>query len=99
MNVLKKLEFVQPNKPYLGFNKLSIGYHQICCFRSVKNKFGKKGEGSAKSILLELDDQVVFLPQYFWQKINEKDMCDLNTLIETGENIYLHFGGKQEQGG
>lgn len=99
MNVLKRLESVQPNKPYHGFNKLPIGYHEICCFRAVKNKFGKKGEGSSKTILVELDDQVVFLPQYFWQKINEKDISDLNELIVTGEHIYLFFGGKQEQGG
>lgn len=98
MNVLKKLEQVKPNKPYHGFAKLSIGYHQIQCFRSVKNKFGKKNDGSGKSILVELEDQIIFLPQYFWGKINgEDDIRELNSCIDSGENIYLYFGGKQEQ--
>lgn len=97
MNVLKKLEDLNPNKPYHGFTKLSIGYHQISSFRSVKNKFGKKGV-SGKSILVELNDQIIFLPQYFWQKLNENDLQELNSCIEKGENLYLFFGGKQEEG-
>lgn len=99
MEALKKLQEVKANKPYLGFPKLSVGYHQVLCFQSVKNKFGKKTGVSNKSILLELKEQVVFLPQYFWQKINEKDLEDLNSLIENGEFIYLFFGGKQQEGG
>lgn len=97
MNALKKLQHLNPNKPYHGFAKLAIGYHEIRCFRSVKNKFGKKGT-SGKSILVELADQILFLPQYFWQKLNENDLQELNTSIEEGEYIYLYFGGKQEEG-
>lgn len=99
MEVLKKLEGLNQNKPYYGFTKISIGYHEIQSFRSVKNKFGKKSEGSEKSILIELEDQVLFLPQYFWQKINETDIQALNKCIEDGEQIYLYFGGKQKEGG
>lgn len=97
MNVLKKLEDLKPNKLYHGFAKLSIGYHEIRCFRSVRNKFGKKG-GSGKSIIVELEDQILFLPQYFWQKLNENDLQELNSSIENGEYVYLYFGGKQEEG-
>lgn len=80
------------SKPYHGFAKLEIGYHQIVCFRNVKNKFGKKGDGSEKSILVELNDEVLFLPQYFLQKINEEDVISLNSTIESNENVHLYFG-------
>lgn len=101
MNALKKLQFAKPEKPYRGFSKLEEGYHRIDCFRIVKNRFAKRGEATttSKSILVELHDQVVFLPQYFWQKLNEKDITELNEHINSGENIYLFFGGKQEEGG
>lgn len=94
MNALKKLEDIQPSKPYNGFTKLGVGYYRIHSFRVTKNKFGKKGEGSNKSILIELDDQVLFLPQYFWYKINEDDIVELNQAILDNAIIYLYFGGK-----
>lgn len=97
MNALKKLSQVKPNKPYHGFSKLDIGFYRIECFRVVKNKFGKKSEGSAKSILAELKNEVVFLPQYFWDKIDEEDINELNLSITAGEEIYLHFGGRNEE--
>lgn len=96
MSVLKKLEEVQPHKPYNGFAKLSIGFHQIENFRIVKNKFGKKVDDSNKSILVELKDEVLFLPQYFRQNFSDDDIRELNSEIEKEENIYLYFGGKQE---
>lgn len=99
MNALKKLESVQSNKPYHGFTKLEIGYHEIQSFRFVKNKFAKKGETSSKTILVELEDQVIFLPQYFTQSLNEKDLNELNSLINAGDFVYFYFGGKQEKGG
>lgn len=99
MNVLKKLSSVQQaNKPYIGFGKLRKGYHQILSFRSVKNKFAKKGETSTKSVLIEIEDQVLFLPQNFGNSLNEKDIGDLNVLIQSGELLHLFFGGKQEEG-
>lgn len=95
MDALKKLQDVTPSKPYLGFAKLSIGYHQIQCFRSVKNKFGKKADGNKRSILIELDDQVLFLPQHFSQKITENDIVELNDGIDSAP-LYLYFGGTEE---
>lgn len=74
MNALEKLKEVQLNKPYHGFARLSVGYHKILSFRIVKNKFGKKGDGSGKSIWLELSDEVLLLPQYFLQKVSEEDV-------------------------
>lgn len=96
MNALKKLKEVQPNKPYNGFAKLKIGYHEIVNFRAVKNKYGKKNEGSNQSILIELQDEVLFLPQYFWQKINNDDITELNSAIGAGEKVYLFFGGRND---
>lgn len=95
MNVLRKLEDLQPDKPYNGFAQLSVGFHNVECFRVVKNKFGKKSEGTHKSILVELNSEVVFLPQYFWKKIKENDIPVMNEDIEKGERVYLYFGGRQ----
>lgn len=97
MNVLKKLGDVTPNKPYFGFVKLSVGYQKIVCFRFVKNKFGKKNDGSSKSILVELNNEVLFLPQYFNHKINESDLNELNSCIEKKINVYIYFGGRNEE--
>lgn len=97
MNVLKKLEELKQNKDYRGFAKLSIGFHKIEQFRIVKNKFGKKTEGTEKSILIELEDEVLFLPQYFREKLDEEDIRKLNATIESKENVYLYFGGKLEE--
>lgn len=96
MNVLKKLENTQPNKPYHGFAKLNKGCHQIVNFKVVKNKFGKKADGSNMSIMVELKDEVMFLPQYFRQKLTDEDLKELNESIEAKEKIYLYFGGQNE---
>lgn len=97
MNVFQKLESSQPTKPYFGFGKLKIGYHLAQQFRLVKNKFGKKTDGSDKSILVELKDQVIFLPQYFKQKLDDGDLRELNTFIENKEKVYIYFGGRVDE--
>lgn len=94
MEVLKKL---QSSKPYHGFCNLSIGYHSIKEFRFVKNKYAKKHDGSTKSILVELANEVLFLPQHFNQKINQSELEELNSCIKKGEAIFLYFGGKEDQ--
>lgn len=93
MNVLKKLENMQGSKPYLGFAKLAIGNHKIMCLRIVKNKFAKKGEGNGKSIIVELSDQILFLPQHFAQNLGSSDIEELNA---SKEAVFLHFGGQQD---
>lgn len=95
MDILKKIE---ESKPYFGFTKLNKGFHQIVLFRTVKNKFDKKKE-ETKSILVELENQVVFLPQYYRHKISDSDIIELNSSIEAGEDMYLHFEGKNEATG
>lgn len=92
MSAFKKLQEANETKPYYGFSKLALGHHKIICFRLVKNKFAKKDE-CKKSVLIELKDQIIFLPKHFSEKINEDDIIDLNS---DGEIKYLYFGGKQE---
>lgn len=100
MNALKKLKEINHDKPYLGFTKLEIGFHKIIAFRSVKNKFCNKEDGSdEKSVLVELTDQVIFLPQYVARKISEKDVLELNECLEMKDEIYLKFNGKHYHSG
>lgn len=82
MNVLKKLQHFDEDKPYHGFSKLSIGNHEIVSFRLTTNKYGR-------SVVCELTDQIIFLPQYLGQQLNEKDIHDLNACER---KMYLHFG-------
>lgn len=95
MNALKKLSEISC-KPYLGFKKLKEGFHEIQQFRTVKTKFVKKGE---KSILVELKEQVLFLPQYFRSTLTDEDLQELNARIENKEKVYLFFGGKNAETG
>lgn len=97
MGVFKKLQSVgASNKPYIGFTKLKIGYHSIHRFRLVKNKFASKDDKDAKSILAELENQVVFLPNYFFEILDADDIKEL-TSGESDEQMYLYFGGRREQ--
>lgn len=91
MEALKKL--AKKEKPYNGFTNLAVGYHEIVNFRTTKNNFAKKGE-PPKTIVAELEEEILFLPSYFWNKVDEKDLDELNNLIQTGKKVYLHFGGK-----
>lgn len=102
-SALNKLREVGPAKPYNGFPKLALGYHEIVCFRLVDNKYkktkGKNGKETDnkknKCLLVELQDEVLFLPQYFSNKLNEEDITELNS--PGGETMYLYFGGRREQ--
>lgn len=94
MNALKKLAEIG-GKPYIGFAKLNLGYHSILEFRAVNTRFTPKDE---TSILIELNDQILFLPQYFRKKLEDKDLAELNSSIKNdNEKVYLEFGGKNEE--
>lgn len=97
MSAIAKLRMIGGvSKPYRGFAKLPIGYHKIECFRLVKNKFAKNnttGDDEEKSILVELEDQVIILPQYFMSVLDKDDMNNLNCADEIN---YLYFGGQRE---
>lgn len=93
MDVIKKLQEVKP-KPYYGFTQLSIGFHKILSFRAVKNKFAKKGEKTSKSIVAELQKEILFLPQYIGDHLSEDDLNELNNCTES---VFLYFGGRNEK--
>lgn len=96
MNILKKLQEVSAAKPYRGFSKLAIGYHEIVGIRTVKSKFSKSDSDEAgKSILVELKNEILFLPQYFSSCLDEKDMDELSS--SKVEDMYLYFGGRRNQ--
>lgn len=88
MSALEKLQKVGVTKPYFGFGKLEIGYHEIERFRLVDNKF-KDGE---KTLLIELKEEVVFLPRYFLDNLEEEDVRKLNT---DDQPKFLYFGGRR----
>lgn len=63
-----KSDFENP-KPYKGFKNLSRGVYKIFKFKMVKNKFIKDGGDSSKfSVMVELENQVLFLPQHLAKK-------------------------------
>lgn len=92
MSAFQKLQEAGESKPYYGFAKLTLGHHEIICFRLIKNKYAQKDE-CKKCLLVELKDQIIFLPKHFSENINEDDITELNS---DGETKYLYFGGKRE---
>lgn len=88
----------QAGKPYKGFPNLSIGNHKIVKFKLVRNVYHEQSEGSSKRvILIELEDQILFLPQYFAVKFNN-DAKKVDELNNDGIVKYLYFGGKRPSG-
>lgn len=87
MNVLKKLNQLESSKPYHGLSKLSLGYHPIVRFRVSNGKFGR-------SVIAELMREVIFLPQYLTEKLEDKDVEDLNDCVE---GMFLYFGGRYKK--
>lgn len=93
MSVLERLEQV---KPYNGFTKLALGYHLIERFRAVNNSFASKEGDPQQTVMVELKDEVVFLPRYWSIRACEVGVDKLNELIEADEKLFLYFGGKYE---
>lgn len=99
MNALKLLQSCY--KPYKGFSFLPEGNHEIVKFKMVNNKmYDPESETPQlkRVVLVELKEEVLFLPEYFainFQKENEKLLDSLN---EDGVKKYLYFGGKRESG-
>lgn len=84
-------------KPYLGFSNLPKGFHEIQHFRLVKNNYYNPDceKLSLKRVLLvELKDQVLFLPEYFAIKFNDDDNL-VNALNNDGIKKFLFFNGKK----
>lgn len=87
MNVLKKLNsFGGFEKPYHGLPKLKLGYHEILSFRESTGRYGR-------GIIAELEDEIIFLPQYMVEKIDSEDVRELN---DSPEKMYLYFNGRHQ---
>lgn len=93
MSVFDKLREITANKPYQGFTQLSIGYHRAVHFRKAKNKF-ENSDGQL-AVIVELRDQILYLPRYFSEKLTDANITELNDNIDDNKNVYLYFGGKQ----
>lgn len=86
-SALELLKSAKSNaKPYYGFDKLANGSHEIINFRLTKTKYGE-------TILVELNDEVLFLPQYFKAALDSEKIEELNN---DGIKKFLHFGGKNK---
>lgn len=86
------------SKPYFGFSRLAIGYHEIIKFRFVMNKMYRadaEKPGLKRTILVELADQVLFLPEYFARKFEDDD-DKITELNSDGIKKYMFFGGKRQ---
>lgn len=94
-----KPEF-ESSKPYRGFKELAHGRHKIIRFKLVRNKFAAdaESEGSSStsspiSVMVELEDEVLFLPQHLGRKFNNNPET-VRQINESGITFYLYFAGK-----
>lgn len=87
------------NKPYLGFSKLDHGNYKIVRFSFFKNKNYVPAEPKSvpRILMVELEDQVLFLPEYFSAGLNDDD-AKIVELNSDGIVKYLYFGGKRTSG-
>lgn len=85
-------------KPYHGYSQLPMGNHEIFAFRLVRNKLYRENDiGSLKRVLLvELKDQILYLPNHFAAKFKDDD-SRVNELNTDGIKKFLFFGGKRER--
>lgn len=86
MNALKKLKHAETSKAYNGLPKLALGYHAIDSFRVSTGKFGR-------SVIAELKTEIIFLPKFLSEKLNDADVDELNSFKE---QLYLYFGGRNK---
>lgn len=98
MDLLNDAAGSAESKPYYGFSKLPIGYHEVVCFRIVNNKMYKpdsEKSGLPKCLLVELKDQVLFLPANISKKfIGAPELVE--QLNNDKEKKLLFFGGARE---
>ena len=89
MNVLNMLNEVELNKIFKPYKPwpISHGFHKIFGFRVRDGMYGR-------SVIAELENEIVYLPQYLSRKLSDEDVDSLNTCEEP---IYLYFGGKNKE--
>lgn len=83
------------SKPYFGFSKLKVGYYECVAFRIVNNKQYKpdaENPGLKQTLLVELKDQVLFMPKHISAKFIDNQQ-NFEALTSSTEKIFLFFGG------
>lgn len=89
--------FEEP-KPYYGFTNLEIGNYEIFDFKFVKNRFAVNDPNvPPRIVLVELADQVLFLPTYITIKFDDDDTL-LEAINNDGIRRFLCFKGKGPSG-
>lgn len=95
------MAFVNPfqaEKPYLGFKRLQIGDYEIFEFRFVKNRYAlTQPDAPPRTVLVELADQVLFLPDYLSHRLKDNDAI-IDRLNSDDVKRFLCFGGKNSKG-
>lgn len=82
MSAFDLLSGASVRKPYLGFSNLRIGHYEVVKFKLVKNKlYNPNAEKPLSKLVLmvELKDQVLFLPQYF--AMRDRSSCSSEVWI------------------
>lgn len=87
------------NLPYRGFANLPIGNYRIEQFKFVRNKFQKHEdpESPPRILMVELAEEIVFLPAYFAKNFNDDDELVRN-INNDGVTRFLCFGGSRADG-
>lgn len=101
MDLLRKKVY-NDSKPYHGFKNLLIGNYKIVRFRMVMNRYyrpGSENPGLKKTLLVELEDQILFLPEYITAKFsgNKEEILQLNE-DNKDKKLFLCFNGKRDTG-
>lgn len=79
-------------KPYKGFKNLAVGNYEIKRFRLVKNKFLKEEDSPKRVLLVELEDQILYLPAYFAVNFEDDDR-KVDAVNKDGVRRFLCFKG------
>lgn len=86
------------SKPYYGFADLQVGNYEIISFKFVQNKwYDSEKKNSLKRILMvELSDQVLFLPAIFAKNFNDDDAV-LEAVNNDKIKRFLCYRGKNKK--
>lgn len=88
-------KFQEDSKPYFGFSKLKIGFYKIEKFRLVTNQYfdcRRPDSGPEKTLLVELKDQVLFMPGRISELFKGKQE-KIDELNNSDHQLFLFYGG------
>lgn len=98
MNAVSLLNSVVfSGKPYYGFSTLPHGNYKIEKIKVVSNKHYKANDRRSfqQSLMVEIADQVLFLPNYFTASFVGEDglVVDEKIAEVNASNLFMYFGG------